>query len=101
MRILSLCVQADGTPKLQLGKMQLEGKEVKLKKPLAIMSLVKREDGTSEYHAAGVVRQKVVFKTRPVPVSRPQAAVPATDVKRMRTLPPAHDKGLTMGTATS
>jgi hypothetical protein len=60
-----------GKPRLVMGKMQLEGQEVKLKKPLAIMSLVAREDGTSEYHTAGVVRSKAVFKTRPVPVSRP------------------------------
>lgn len=50
-----------------MGKMQLEGEVVKLKKPLAIMSLQK-DDGATEYHAAGVVRQKFVFKTRPVPV---------------------------------
>ena len=51
-----------------MGKMQLEGEVVKLKKPMAIMTLVKPEDGTTEYHAAGIVRQKIVFKTRPVPV---------------------------------
>ena len=28
------------------------------------------EDGPNEYHAAGVVRQKLVFKTRPIPVPR-------------------------------
>ena len=54
-----------------MGKMMLEGEVVKLKKPLAIMSLVKEDDGAkTEYHAAGVVRQKLVFKTRPVPVGR-------------------------------
>lgn len=55
-------------PKLVMGKMQLEGEVVKLKKPLAIMTLVKPEDGSTEYHAVGVVRQKLVFKTRPVPI---------------------------------
>ena len=51
-----------------MGKMQLEGEVVKLKKPLAIMSLVKPDESTTEYHAAGIVRRKIVFKTRPVPV---------------------------------
>ena len=59
--------QEGEAPKLIMGKMQLEGELVKLKKPLAIMSLVKQDDGATEYHTAGVVRQKVVFKTRPVP----------------------------------
>ena len=58
-------------PKLRIGKMQLEGKEVTLKKPLAIMTLVKPEDGSPEYHAAGIVRRKYVFTARPVPTSRP------------------------------
>ena len=68
----------DGVPKLVMGKMQLEGTEVKLKKPLAIMTLVKPSDGTTEYHAAGVVRKKLVFKTRPVPASRPPLPEPST-----------------------
>ena len=53
-----------------MGKMQLEGTEVKLKKPLAIMTLVEDKDGNAEYHAAGVVRQKIVFNTRPVPLMK-------------------------------
>ena len=71
-----------------MGKMQLEGEVVKLKKPLAIMSLIKLEEGATEYHTAGVVRQKVVFKTRPVPVVVAKAAPPAAASmcgnKRMR-----------------
>jgi hypothetical protein len=63
----------DGVPKIVMGRTQLEGSVVKLKKPLAIMSLVKPSDGSTEYHAAGVVRQKFVFKARsvPVPVTKP------------------------------
>ena len=64
----SLVREEDGVPKLVMGRTQLEGEVVKLKKPLAIMSLVKPGNGSTEYHAAGVVRQKLVFKTRPVPV---------------------------------
>ena len=67
-----------GTPKLVMGKMQLEGQQVKLKKPLAIMTLVNPEDGTKEYHTAGVVRHKLVFRTRPVPASRPPLPEPST-----------------------
>ena len=70
------CVQEAEAPKLVMGKMQIEGELVKLKKPLAIMTLVKPEDGSTEYHAAGVVRQKIVFKTRPVPIIV-KAAAPA------------------------
>ena len=63
-----------------MGRMQLEGELVKLKKPLAIMSLNKQDDGATEYHAAGVVREKLVFKTRPVPVNK--AAAPARAAAR-------------------
>ena len=66
--------QEPDPPRLVMGKMQLEGEVVKLKKPLAIMSLVKPDDNTTEYHAAGIVRQKYVFKTRPVPVITKQAS---------------------------
>ena len=65
-------------PKLIMGKMQLEGTEVKLKKPLAIMTLIKPDEGSTEYHTAGVVRQKLVFRTRPVPASRPPLPEPST-----------------------
>ena len=73
IRTRAMCPQEGKAPLLVMGKQQLEGEFVKLKKPLAIMSLVKPkdpEDGPNEYHAAGVVRQKLVFKTRPIPVPR-------------------------------
>ena len=73
IRTRAMCLQEGKAPLLVMGKQQLEGEFVKLKKPLAIMSLVKPkdpEDGPNEYHAAGVVRQKLVFKTRPIPVPR-------------------------------
>ena len=87
LTVLALrCLQEGDVPKLVMGKMQLEGEVVKLKKPLAIMSLVKPDDATTEYHAAGIVRQKVVFKTRAVPINRPQAGSDVTTCgnKRMR-----------------
>ncbi len=58
-----------------MGKQQLEGSIVKLKKPLVVMTL-QSEEGGREYHAAGVVRQKFVFKTRPVPAVVVQVAPP-------------------------
>ena len=76
-----MCPQEGKAPLLVMGKQQLEGEFVKLKKPLAIMSLIKPkdpEDGPNEYHAAGVVRQKLVFRTRPVPASRPPLPEPST-----------------------
>lgn len=75
--ILAARSQEGDKPALVMGKMQLEGELVKLKKPLAIMSMVKPQDGSTEYHVAGVVRSKVVFKTRPVPVLAKVAAAAA------------------------
>ncbi len=67
-----------------MGKMQLEGESIKLKKPLVVMSLHKGSDGTSEYHTKGVVRQKLVFKSRPVPAARPAVLTSAGSNKRTR-----------------
>ena len=69
-----------GVPRLTMHKNQLEGEMVELKNPLAIMTLQKPEDGSKEYHAIGIVRQKLVFKARPYPIARPQQCVvsPAT-----------------------
>ena len=77
-RVPPFCLSQGGVPKLIMGKMQLEGTEVKLKKPLAIMTLIKPDEGSTEYHTAGVVRQKLVFRTRPVPASRPPLPEPST-----------------------
>lgn len=74
----AILLSQGGVPKLIMGKMQLEGTEVKLKKPLAIMTLIKPDEGSTEYHTAGVVRQKLVFRTRPVPASRPPLPEPST-----------------------
>ena len=55
-----------------MGKMHLEGEFVKLKKPIAVMSMEKHADGeTTEYFLKGVVRSKFIFRSRPVPASRP------------------------------
>lgn len=81
----------DGTPKLIMGKAQLEGEEVKLKKPIAVMALRKVDSGEREYSAVGIVRTKLVFKARPVPVVRPALATDAAPCtvsnKRIRTEP--------------
>lgn len=81
--------QGDEAPRLVMGKMQLEGELVKLKKPLAIMSLVKPEEGAAEYHIAGVVRQKFVFKARPVPVITKPTGPSVCGAKRARAEPVA------------
>lgn len=60
-----------------MGKVALEGEDVKLKKPIAVMALDKSESGEREYCAVGIVREKMVFKSRPVPVCRPQM-IPST-----------------------
>jgi len=70
---------------LRIGKGEMPGERVTLKKPLAIMTKVPVEGGTEEaegrlpsceYHTVGVIREKLVFKTRPTPItcSMPQAA---------------------------
>ena len=83
----SIGVAQGGVPRLIMSKTQLEGEQVKLKRPFAVMMLHKPDDGSREYHTVGVVRQKLVFKTRPMPVARPQQASPATThgSKRART----------------
>ena len=80
------CVEQGGVPRLVMNKTQLEGEQVTLKRPFAVMQLHKPDDGSREYHTVGVVRQKLVFKSRPAP-ARPQQASPATThgSKRART----------------
>ncbi|EOD30499.1 hypothetical protein EMIHUDRAFT_59727, partial [Emiliania huxleyi CCMP1516] len=68
---------SQGAVWLRIGKGEMPGERVRLKKPLAIMSKV-RPDGdvpspggsppACEYHAVGVVREKLVFNTRPTPI---------------------------------
>ena len=67
--------QDDGEPRLIMGKNQLVGEEVKLKKPLVVTELSRADNDGREYRVVGVVREKVVFQNRPVPVSRPQLPV--------------------------
>ena len=82
--------QADGSaPKLIIGKVSIEGEEFKLKKPLAVMSLNKAADGTREYRALGVVRHKVIFRRRPLPIhngGRAAAAAPMTEANKRQRL---------------
>ena len=68
-----------------MGKTCLEGTEVKLKKALAIMELIKTEGGGAEYHLKGVARSKIVFKSRPVPINRSAALDAPTNVGSKRT----------------
>ena len=75
---------------LRIGKGEMPGERVKLKKPLAIMTKVPVEGGAGEdegrlpsceYHTVGVIREKLVFKARPTPITR---AVPPAAGKRLR-----------------
>eukprot|EP00965_Chrysotila_dentata_P208889 6184958-Pleurochrysis_carterae.AAC.5 len=65
------------------------GSWVKLKKPLTVLRKDNLAEATDEdtaavdYSAVGVIRQKLVFKARPMPISRPLA--PLADAKRVRT----------------
>lgn len=67
-----------------MGKTQLEGQRVPLKRPIAVMTLQKPDDGSREYHAVGIVRTKLVFKTRPVPLARSEPMTMPGNSKRVR-----------------
>jgi len=53
-------------PVLVIGNYRLEGKRVKLSNPLA---LLRRKDKENEFESLGLVYKKLVFKTRPKPLS--------------------------------
>ena len=73
--------QPNGAPLLLVGTQAFEGQWVALKKPLAVTSKQPGAPGATgcEYHVKGVVRSKLVFKTRPVPRMRPVASKPLAD----------------------
>ncbi|CAI0403577.1 unnamed protein product [Linum tenue] len=51
---------------LTIGYHELSGTKVTLKKPLAVLKKVKRtDDGKVELDVVGVIRHKILFKTRP------------------------------------
>jgi hypothetical protein len=56
-----------GFPVLRIGAHKLEGKEVAMKRALAVLSKVRCASGT-EYEVLGQVKRKIVFKTRPQPI---------------------------------
>ena len=58
---------------LIIGRQKCEGKKVTTKKPLVIMQKVKHDDNTVHYRIVGVVRDKVHFTSRPVPLSPTQS----------------------------
>ncbi len=70
----------------------MPGEKVQLKKPLAVLTKVFPEDGAAhaekdstnpscEYHTDGVIRDKLVFKIRPTPITR---SLPQAPAKRAR-----------------
>ena len=73
----------NGAVTLQIGNGLSQGRWEALKKPLAVMRKAHDADAPStSYHAVGVVRNKLVFKDRPTPITR--ALAPAADNKRAR-----------------
>lgn len=70
-----------------IGKQKMEGRWVKLKKPIAVMANEEAADrSTREYRAAGVVRHKLVFDSRPNPIVTRPASL-AGPSKRARAVP--------------
>jgi chromosome transmission fidelity protein 8 len=70
---------------LRIGKGEMPGERVQLKKPLTVLTKASIGDGARDedgrlpscaYHVVGVIREKLVFKTRPTPItsSLPQKA---------------------------
>lgn len=62
---------------LTIGYHELTGSKVSLKKPLLVLKKVKHPDGDScgqvELRVVGIIRQKILFKTRPrAIISKPQ-----------------------------
>mmetsp|Transcript_42634 Transcript_42634/g.101237 ORF Transcript_42634/g.101237 Transcript_42634/m.101237 type:complete len:109 (+) Transcript_42634:160-486(+) len=59
-----LCLQKTGDIHITIGYHQLDGKVVQLKKPFVL--LAKDHEGQAhKFKVAGIVKQKILFKTRP------------------------------------
>lgn len=67
---------------LRVGMQTMKGEFIKLKKPLAVLAKDAEGDGEGgrRYNTVGVIRQKLVFKSRPSPITRLLA--PARGSKR-------------------
>jgi chromosome transmission fidelity protein 8 len=50
---------------LTIGYHELQGSKVSLKKPLVVLKKIKLNCGKVELHVVGIVRHKILFKTRP------------------------------------
>lgn len=100
LTIGSLCRTSTSTYKLVIGYHELEGTKVTLKKPLVILKKVKAPDAMDtdpvsssdpslststpvEMHVVGIIRHKLLFKSRPKALISKQEVKP----KKQRELP--------------
>lgn len=65
-----------GTPVLKIGSNHLEGKVIPLKKQLAVLEKEEAADRDSKvcFNVTGIIKRKIVFKTRPKPITVPRSA---------------------------
>ena len=73
---------------LTIGHHRVDGKQVALPKPLAILQKASATPGEVAYEVVGVIRSKYHFKTRPLAL----IAAPENGRKRVKTAAPSFFK---------
>jgi hypothetical protein len=68
---------------LVIGKQSCDGKQIEIKKPLLVLKKTHNsKTGEVEYEVAAIVRDKILFRNRPVPLS-PSSRSPTSSPNKM------------------